>query len=176
MVDLQALVQSELEQNPVLEEVGPPSAEPTATATMKIAGKLVLPDLILQQVDAEYVVTINHRPIPQLRISEIYEPLVAEAGVSAEVRDYVRAKIDAAKRLIQSLEQRQKVLLTIGRTLVEFQRDFLENRSRDHVTPMPLSRVVVLVGLEETAASHSLSNKYIETPFGVFELAYFFPS
>jgi RNA polymerase sigma-54 factor len=176
MVDLQALVQSELEQNPLLEEVGHPSAEPTATATVNIAGKLVLPDLVLLQVGAEYVVTINHRPIPQLRVSEIYEPLVAQAGVSVEVRDYVRAKIDAAKRLIESLEQRQKVLLTIGRAVVEFQRDFLENRSRDRVTPMALSRFAVLVGLEETAASHSLSNKYIETPFGIFELAYFFAS
>jgi len=73
------------------------------------------------------------------------------------------------------LEKRQKVLLAIGRAIVEFQRDFLENRSRDRVTPMPLSLVAVLVGLEETAANSSLSNKYIETPFGVFELACFFP-
>ncbi len=176
MADLQALVQSELEQNPLLEQVGHPSAEPTATAAENIAGKLVLPDLILQQVGAEYVVTINHRPIPQVRICEIYEALLAEAGVPAEVRDYVRAKTDAAKGLIESLEQRQKILLTIGRAIVEFQRDFLENRSRDRVTPMPLSRVAVMAGLEETAASHSLSNKYIETPFGVFELACFFSS
>ena len=94
--------------------------------------------------------------------------------MSAEVRDYVRAKTYAAKCLIESLEQRQKALLTIGRAIVEFQRDFLENRSRDCVTPMSLSRVAALVGLEETAVSHSLFNKYIETPFGVFELAYFF--
>jgi RNA polymerase sigma-54 factor len=168
MVDLQAL--------PLLEEVGHPSAEPTATATVNIAGKLVLPDLILQQVGADYVVTINQRPIPQLRVSEIYEPLVAQAGVSVEVRDYVRAKIDAAKLFIESLEQRQKVLLTIGRAIIEFQRDFLENRSRDRITPMALSRLAVLLGPEETAGIHSLSNKYIETPFGFFELAYFFLS
>jgi RNA polymerase sigma-54 factor len=158
----------------LLEEVGHPSAEPTAAASVNIAGKLVLPDLILQQVSAEYVVSINHKPIPQLRISESYESFVAEAGVSAEVRDYVIAKTAAAKHLIVSLEQRQKVLLTIGRAIIDFQRDFLENRSRDRVTPMALSRVAVLLGLEETAASHSLSNKYIETPFGFFELAYFF--
>jgi RNA polymerase sigma-54 factor len=176
MVDLQALVQSELEQNPLLMEVGHRSAEPTSTPTVNIAGKFVLPDLILQQIGAEYVVAINHRPIPQLRISEIYEPLVAQADVSVEVKDYVCAKIDAAKRLIESLEQRQKVLLTIGRVIVKFQRDFLGNRSRDRVTPMPLSRVAVLAGLEETSVCHSFSNKYIETPFGLFELAYFFAS
>jgi RNA polymerase sigma-54 factor len=160
----------------MLEEVGQPSDEPTATSTANIAGKLILPDLILHQVGAEYVVTINHRPIPQLRISEHCGHLVAEAGASAEVRDYIRAKTDAAKRLIESLEQRQNVLLTIGRAIAEFQRDFLENRSRDSITPMAFSRVAVLVDLEETAAGHLLSNKYIETPFGVFELACFFPS
>lgn len=160
IVDLQALVQSELEQNPLLEEVGHPSAEPTTTGTENIAGNLVLPDLILQQVGAEYVVTINHRPIPELRISEHYGHLVAEAGASAEVRDYVREKTDAAKRLIESLEQRQTALLTIGRAIVEFQRDFLENRSRDSITPMALPRVAVLVGLEETAASHSDSSLF----------------
>jgi RNA polymerase sigma-54 factor len=175
-VDLQALVHSELEQNPLLEEVEHPSDEPTATLTANIAGKLVLPDLILQQVGAEYVVTINHKPIPQIRISEIYADLLAEAGMSAEVRDYARAKTDAAKRLIESLERRHRVLLIIGRVIVEFQKDFLENPSRDSVTPMPLSRFAVLVGLDETSVCHSLSNKYIETPFGLFELAYFFAS
>ena len=174
MVDLQALVQSELEQNPLLEEVAHPSAEPTAAAVVNIAGTLVLPDLILRQVGTEYVVTINHTPIPQLRISENYESVLAQAGESAEVRNYVRAKNQAAKRLIESLEQRQKVLLMIGRAIIEFQRDFLENRSRDRITPMPLSRIAVPSGLEETAAVRSLLNKYIETPFGFFELAYFF--
>ena len=90
MLDLQALVQSELEQNPLLEEVGLPSAEPTSTPTGNTDGKLVLPDLILEQVGAEYVVTINHRPIPQLRISENLERLLAEAGVPDAVWDYVR--------------------------------------------------------------------------------------
>ena len=99
-----------------------------------------------------------------------------EAGASAEVRDYVRAKADAAKRLVESLAQRQRVLLTIGRVIVEFQKDFLENPSRDSVTPMPGSRFAVLVGLDETSVCHLLSNKYIETPFRLFELAYFFAS
>jgi RNA polymerase sigma-54 factor len=102
--------------------------------------------------------------------------LAAEAGASPEVMDYVHAKTDAAKRLIKSLEQRQDVLLTVGRAIIEFQRDFLENRCRDNIKPMAVSQIAVLADLEETGASHSLSNKYIDTPFGVFELTCFFLS
>jgi DNA-directed RNA polymerase specialized sigma54-like protein len=68
MVDLQALIQSELEQNPMLEEVGHSSAGPAAIGTKNIACKLVLPDLILRQDGGEYDVTVNHRSIPQLRV------------------------------------------------------------------------------------------------------------
>jgi RNA polymerase sigma-54 factor len=164
-VELQALVHSELEQNPLLEEIVPPSTEP---------GKSILPDLILQKVRAEYVVTINDTVIPQLRVSEQYGSLLAQRGVPAEVRDYVRAKTDDAKRLIESLEQRRKVLLAIGRAIVEFQKGFLDNQNCG-IMPMALPQVAVLAGLEETAAIHSLSNKYIETPLGVFKLSKFFP-
>jgi RNA polymerase sigma-54 factor len=164
-IELQALVHSELEQNPVLEEVGPSSPDPVNT---------ILPDIILEKVGSEYVVTINDGAIPQLRVSENYKSWMVQAGTSAEVRDYIREKTAAAKRLIESLAHRQKVLMAIGIEIAKFQRDFLENRC-SRIMPMALPRVAVLAGLEETAASHSLSNKYIETPLGVFELARFFP-
>jgi len=162
---VQELVRSELQQNPVLEEVGHSSCP---------AQEVILPDLILQKVGAQYVVTINDRATAQLRVSEHYGPLVAQAGVPPEVRNYIRDKTDAAKGFIESLEQRRKVLLAIGRAIVEFQRDFLENQS-GHIMPMALPRVAVLAESEQAAASHLLSNKYIDTPLGLFELARFFP-
>jgi RNA polymerase sigma-54 factor len=155
-VGLRALVQAELQQNPVLEEFGCSSAE---------IGEFILPDLIVRKVGGEYVVSIKEGAIPQLRISETYESLMAQPDVSDEVRDYIRAKTAAAKRLIESLEQRREVLLTIGSAIVKSQGDFLENRSCP-IMPMALPTVAVLAGL---------SNKYIQTPSGIFALAKFFP-
>jgi RNA polymerase sigma-54 factor len=136
-VELQTLIQSELEINPILEEVEP----------LSLAAENRNPaDLILKKVGAEYVVTINDGAIPRLRISETYEPLMSMPETTAEVRDYIKAKIAAAKFLIRSMQQRRKVLLAIGIEIAKFQQDFFENRSLD-ILPMGLPQAALLAGL-----------------------------
>jgi RNA polymerase sigma-54 factor len=163
-VELQTLIQSELEMNPILEEVEP----------LSLAAENRIPaDLILKRVGAEYVVTINDGAIPRLRISERYETFMSMPETTAEVRDYIKAKIAAAKFLIRSLQQRRKVLLAIGIEIAKCQQDFFENRSLD-ILPMGLPQAALHAGLVGATASLTLSNKYIETPLGIFELARFF--
>jgi RNA polymerase sigma-54 factor len=176
MADLQGLVQTELQQNPVLDEVRSLSTGLAADVTENTTGELVLPDLILRQIGSTYILTINRGPIPRLRISEHYEALAAEPSASPDVKEYIRAKTDAAKRLIEDLEQREKFVFAIGRVIIESQRNFLENRSRDPIAKIAFPRSVLPPCLAEFGPRKALSNKYIETPFGIFELACFFSS
>jgi len=135
----------------------------------------VVPEVFVQKAGAEYVISTNNDAVPHLRISNTYKDLMAQANSSQEVRDYIRDKIRAGKFLIKSLQQRQQTIINIAREIVSRQQEFMEN-GVSHLKPMTMAQVAQVVGVHETTVSRAVSNKYIETPQGVFEMKYFFTS
>lgn len=135
----------------------------------------VVPEVFVTKSGDEYVVGTNDDHLPHLRISHTYKDLLAQAGSSDEVRNYIRDKIRAGKFLIKSLHQRQETILNIARQIVARQRDFLE-KGVAHLKPMTMAEVAEVVGVHETTVSRAVSGKYIQTPQGIFEMRYFFTS
>ncbi len=133
----------------------------------------ILPEVFVQKVGTEFLVTTNNEQIPHLRISNTYKDLMAQSGNSAEVMNYIREKIRAGKFLIKSLHQRQQTILNIGIEIVKRQRDFME-KGVAHLRPLTMVQVAEVVGVHETTVSRAVSGKYIQTPQGIFEMKYFF--
>jgi RNA polymerase sigma-54 factor len=137
--------------------------------------RYISPEVFVQKVGDDYVVTTNNEQIPHLRISNTYKDWMSQSGTSAEVREYIRDKIRAGKFLIKSLQQRQQTILNIGNEIVKRQREFMD-KGVAFLRPMTMVQVAEVVGVHETTVSRAVSNKYIETPQGIFELKYFFTS
>jgi RNA polymerase sigma-54 factor len=135
----------------------------------------VLPEVFVQKLGEEYVVSTNNDHVPHLRISNTYKDLMAKAESSPEVREYIREKIRAGKFLIKSLHQRQHTILNIAREIVARQRDFLE-QGVSGLRPLTMVQVAEAVGVHETTVSRAVSGKYMQTPQGLFEMKYFFTS
>jgi len=135
----------------------------------------ILPEIFVNKVGEEYVVTNNNEQIPHLRISNTYKDLMAQADSNAEVREYIREKIRAGKFLIKSLHQRQTTILNIAKEIVKRQRDFMEQGVAG-LKPLTMVQVAEVVGVHETTVSRAVSGKYMQTPQGIFEMKYFFTS
>jgi RNA polymerase sigma-54 factor len=135
----------------------------------------ILPEVFVQKVGEDFVVTTNNDHVPHLRISNTYKDLMAQAETSAEVREYIRDKIRAGKFLIKSLHQRQQTILNIAREIVKRQSEFME-KGVAFLRPLTMVQVAEVVGVHETTVSRAVSAKYIETPQGIFEMKYFFTS
>jgi RNA polymerase sigma-54 factor len=137
--------------------------------------RYISPEVFVVKVGDDYVVTTNNEQIPHLRISNTYKDWMSQSGTTAEVREYIRDKIRAGKFLIKSLQQRQQTIQNIGNEIVKRQREFME-KGVAHLRPMTMVQVAEVVGVHETTVSRAVSNKYIETPQGIFEMKYFFTS
>jgi len=135
----------------------------------------IVPEVFVQTVGDEFVVTTANDHIPHLRISNIYKDLMAQSDSSAEVREYIRDKIRAGKFLIKSLHQRQQTILNIAKEIVIRQHDFME-KGVAFLKPLTMVQVAEVVGVHETTVSRGVSGKYMETPQGIFEMKYFFTS
>jgi RNA polymerase sigma-54 factor len=138
--------------------------------------KYVVPDLVVERVGEDFVVSLNDRNVPRLRISSAYQGMLRQKGsVPDDTRKYITEKLNSAKWLIQTIEQRRKTMIKVMRRIVEEQRDFFE-RGVEGLKPLTLQQIASHIGMHESTVSRVTTNKYVQTPRGVFELKYFFSS
>ena len=138
--------------------------------------KYVVPDLVVERVGEDFVVTLNDRNVPRLRIASAYQQMLRNKSTgSDETRKFIAEKLNSAKWLIQTIEQRRKTMIKVMRRIVEEQRDFFE-RGVEGLRPLTLQQIANQIGMHESTVSRVTTNKYVQTPRGVFELKYFFSS
>ena len=87
----------------------------------------------------------------------------------------MKDKFRSALWLIKSVEQRQKTIHKVATSIINFQRDFLDH-GIEHLRPLVLRDVANDIGMHESTVSRVVTNKYMHTPQGVFEMKYFFHS
>jgi RNA polymerase sigma-54 factor len=135
--------------------------------------RYIVPDVTIQKVGNDYVVVLNEEGIPRLRVNSLYRTLLRRSG--DEAKQYVEQKIRSALWLIKSVEQRQRTLRRVAQSLVNFQRDFLD-KGLPYLRPLALRDVGDDINMHESTISRVTTNKYVQTPQGLFELKFFFHS
>jgi RNA polymerase sigma-54 factor len=126
-------------------------------------------------VGEDYVVSLNDRNVPRLRINNAYQHILRKKSGGDEERKFISEKLNSAKWLIQTIEQRRKTMIKVMRRIVEEQRDFFE-KGVEGLRPLTLQQIANQIGMHESTVSRVTTNKYVQTPRGVFELKYFFSS
>ncbi len=143
--------------------------------------KYVTPDLLVERVDEEYLVMLNDRNVPRLRISSAYETVIREkrkpdaTAQEKQTRDYIQGKLASAKWLIQTIEQRRRTMIKVMNCIVREQREFFD-KGIQFLRPLTLAQVARQIDMHESTVSRVCSGKYVQTPRGVFELKFFFSS
>ena len=149
--------------------------KPGRNFTNQNNNRYVVPDIIVNKVDGEYEIITNDLSVPRLTINKTYRAILGQDKGDSQTKKFVENKLNAAAWLIKSIEQRRLTLYKVTNCLVELQRDFLDYGVK-YLKPLNLKTVAEIVGLHESTVSRATSNKYIQTPLGVFEMKYFFSS
>jgi RNA polymerase sigma-54 factor len=136
--------------------------------------RYITPDVFVQKIGDELVVTLNDEGLPRLRVSNFYRQVLSDTG-TGEAKRYIQEKMRAAAWLIKSIQQRQRTLYLVTQSIVRFQQEFFE-KGVAHLKPLVLKDVAMDIGMHESTVSRATANKYVHTPQGTFELKYFFTS
>jgi len=137
--------------------------------------KYINPDVIVKQVDDEFLVMVNDSTAPRLIINSYYRNILNNCEDQPNTSKYITSKLEAALWLIRSIEQRRMTLYKVVNAIVEYQKDFFLNGIR-HLKPLTLKDIANKVGVHESTVSRATNGKYVETPRGIFELKFFFTS
>jgi len=136
----------------------------------------VMPDLVVEKIDDEYRVFLNDSGTPRLRISKIYRDLAGDKKkFVGENREFVTQKLNSATWLVQAIEQRRQTMLKVMNFIVDRQRGYFE-KGVEHLKPLTLREVADVLDMHESTISRVTSQKYVQTPRGVFSLKFFFSS
>ena len=96
-------------------------------------------------------------------------------SLDSKAEEYISDKMRSAVWLIKSIQQRQRTIYKVAKSIVKFQRDFLDH-GIEYLKPLVLRDVAEDIGMHESTISRVTTNKYMQTPQGLFELKYFFNS
>jgi RNA polymerase sigma-54 factor len=130
----------------------------------------IVPDVYIQKIGEEYVVTLNDDGLPKLKISGFYRGAM---GTNREAKEYITERLRSAQWLIRSIQQRQRTILKVAKSILKFQREFFD-KGVEHLRPLILKDVAEDIQMHESTVSRVTTNKYVHTPQGIFELKYFF--
>ena len=138
--------------------------------------RYIIPDLIVEKIDGEYMVFVNDTSLPRLRIARSYQSLAQNKALfKGENKEFVSRKLNSANWIIQAIEQRRQTMLKVMGFIVDRQREFLEHGIQ-HLRPLTLREVADHIEMHESTVSRVTNEKFVQTPRGVFPLKYFFSS
>ncbi|MBW2349973.1 MAG: RNA polymerase factor sigma-54 [Deltaproteobacteria bacterium] len=133
----------------------------------------IVPDIYVHKIDDEYVVALNDEDMPRLRISSFYRDAIKNGIAAPSAKDFIQDKLKSALWLIRSIQQRQKTIYKVTKSIVSFQSEFLD-KGIAHLKPLILKTVADDIEMHESTISRVTTNKYVHTPQGIFELKFFF--
>lgn len=152
-----------------------------AGAAVKTAQHIV-PDFIIDYEDDILSFHLNSRNDPQLRISSTYTEMLEEytknrANQSAQQKEaaaFVKQKLDSAKWFIDAIKQRRNTLTIVMEAILKYQGDYFIDGDESKLRPMILKDIAEMTGLDASTISRVSNSKYVQTPFGIYPLKYFF--
>ncbi len=141
----------------------------------------IIPDFILTDDEGELSLSLNGRNAPQLKVSKTYENMLRSYSEGAkssksdkEAVQFVRQKLDSAKWFIDAIQQRQQTLLYTMKAILDYQKEYFLTGDDTNLRPMILKDIADIVEMDISTISRVANSKYIQTPYGIMSLKYFF--
>lgn len=153
------------------------SLSPTPAYGRFDAGAIpVVPDLTVERLGEDYVVFHNDSYVPKLRINSSYKNLVRRGSNSSDdTKKYIKQKLEQARWLLNSINQRRSTMIRVMEAIVRRQRDFFDSGPA-FLKPLIMEDIAREVDMNVATISRVSNSKYVQTPFGVVEIKKFFVS
>jgi RNA polymerase sigma-54 factor len=135
----------------------------------------ITPDALIwyDEENDRYEIEMTNDPAPNLFISGMYRKMIKNRACDKNTREFLANNVRNARWLLESIEQRKSTILRVIRAVVDAQREFFD-KGPEFLKPLPMILVADQLGIHVATVSRAVSEKWIQTPRGVFPLRRFF--
>ena len=170
---IQALDCTEEELQAAIDVISQLNPKPGMGA-VNVLGEYIVPDIIMEEIDGEWVISLNDITLPELHISPVYLNMITgKRRYDTATRQFARRKVEAAKWFIQAVQQRRHTIIRVMEAIIFRQREFFSNQ-RGPLKPMVLRDIAEDIDMDISTISRVTNGKYVQTPQKIYELKYFF--
>ena len=135
----------------------------------------LIPDATLRKNEDGHEVILNDWELPHITLNEKYKKMIKQKDTPGDAKEYLMERLKAARTLINAVGRRKETMQKIIEDIVYVQRDFLDTGVANF-KPMTQDEIAKRIGKHKSTVSRAISNKYLHTPHGIFELRYFLSS
>ena len=140
----------------------------------QIVAQTVTPDVTMRPgLEGGWIVELNTTELPKVLVNNTYYAQISNKMRNKNDKKYITDKLQWANWLVKSLHQRATTILKVASEIVSQQESFFE-LGVEHLKPLALRDIAEEIEMHESTVSRVTTNKYIDTPRGIFELKYFF--
>ncbi|MEO7150486.1 MAG: RNA polymerase factor sigma-54 [Burkholderiaceae bacterium] len=141
---------------------------------------IIIPDVIVMKSGRGWKVVLNPDVMPKLRINDLYANAIRHqrGGGPNQLNGAgpgLSARLQEARWFMKNILQRFDTIQRVSQAIVERQKNFLSHGAIA-MKPLVLREIADELGLHESTISRVTTAKYMTTPYGTFELKYFFGS
>ncbi len=140
---------------------------------VNVERNVVVPDVIVVKIGRGFKVTLNGDVMPRLKVHDIYANAMKQHKGASGLA--MQQRLQEARWFIKNIQQRFDTILRVSTAIVERQKNFFTHGELA-MRPLVLREIADELGLHESTISRVTTAKYMNTPFGTFELKYFFGS
>ena len=165
----------------VIEEISRLNPKPGGSITSEFSNNTIVPDFILSIEDGNFIVELNKRNSPELRLSNSYKNILEgykndpkKTKSQNQAIQFLKQKLDSAKWFIEAIEQRQHTLFQTVNAIVNFQKEYFLTGEEKNLKPMILKDIAEIINMDISTVSRVANSKYIETPYGIKLLKSYF--
>ncbi|MDP7009432.1 MAG: RNA polymerase factor sigma-54 [Phycisphaerales bacterium] len=135
----------------------------------------VVPDAFIEYDEASdtFVTGIRDGNMPPLRLCAQYDSLLQGDRIDDSAKKFLQRNVNSARWMIEAIGQRRTTLLRVVEIIADRQRDFLEQGDA-YLRPLPMTEVADMLGVHVATISRAVSDKWVQTPRGLFMLRRFF--
>ena len=135
--------------------------------------QVIIPDVIVREDGDDWLITTNDGGVPELRISRTYEDGIESGEYSGKAKAFVREKMDSANWFIEAVKQRRVTMVNVMRAIIKNQPEWFSG-NMNHLRPLKLQDIAEEISMDISTISRSTRGKFVDTPYGVFELKHYF--
>ena len=142
---------------------------------------IIVPDVVVQKSGRTWKVTLNPDVMPKLRINDLYAKAIRQQRGAGRANSLngaaagLNSRLQEARWFVKNILQRFDTIQRVSQAIVERQKSFFTHGAIA-MKPLVLREIADELGLHESTISRVTTAKYMSTPFGTFELKYFFGS
>ena len=165
----------------VIEEISRLNPKPGGSITNEFSNNTIIPDFILSIEDGNFIVELNKRNSPELRLSNSYKNILEgykndpkKTKSQNQAIQFLKQKLDSAKWFIEAIEQRHQTLFQTVNAIVNFQKEYFLTGEEKNLKPMILKDIAEIINMDISTVSRVANSKYIDTPYGIKLLKSYF--